>query len=529
MPRTLLWVLLAVTAGPGIRAQGAPEAPEATTTCGVVRGKVLDGTPPVEAFLGIPFAAPPVGELRFRPPAPALPWTGVRDATRPGPACPQPALGFQRLWMPAADEDCLNLNVWTPRERQGPLPVMVWIHGGGMIVGSGSLPLYSGEALARLGVVVVTCNYRLGPLGFLAHPALSAESAEPCSGNYGLMDQVQVLRWVHENIAAFGGDPRCVTLFGESAGAVSVGWLLTIPAARGLFHRAILQSGTPGPAPSLAAAEAEGRACAAKLGLDPALPLAEQAAALRAIPSGELIRRLKPTIHPGQGTRWSPVADGSFVPEAPLEALRAGRSARVPVLLGTNSGDGSVFMAAPVPDRALAAILRRRLGDRAQRVAALYGLEDGPPGADTRLQILTDLLFVAPARAMARACSEHGSPTFLYHFSFAPLGVFASGVGPARGRAGHGAEIPFVFGRLQAAGVRGEEALGLSRTMMEAWVRFARTGDPSEPEGLRWPRHEAASDLHLELGRTVEVRSGLRREACELLEGLLEDLLAPGR
>jgi para-nitrobenzyl esterase len=481
-----------------------------TTDLGAIRGTVRDG---IARFAGIRYAAPPVGDLRFRPPAPPEPWQGEYDATRFGHVSPQnPSLmdalfgGDAEVW----DEDCLFLNVWTPepaaRGTDGGLPVMVWIHGGGFEMGSGSSPLYRGESFARDGVVLVTLNYRLGSLGFLDLTSLDASEAG--SGNVGLLDQVVALRWVRDHIAAFGGDPGRVTVFGESAGAMSTSLLLSVPEARGLLHGAISQSGsiTTARSPELAAADA-GQFLAAA-GIEAAG--AEAVAALRAAPVQQLLaahasmasaRMADPESvirshgNPLAFLAFRPVADGVVVPDDPIGAVAAGSAAGVPLLIGTNREEWKLFalMATPTTDEES---LRRRLGlivadvdaaldayRRAHPEATVAGIEEA---------FLTDVVFRIPAVQLADAQAEH-APVWQYRFDWASP-AWGGAIGAA-----HAVEIPFVFDlvadhRLHVF-VGPEAPAELADRMHAAWVAFARDGVPSAdglPEWVPVPAGSAA-------------------------------------
>ncbi|HMC53331.1 MAG TPA: carboxylesterase family protein, partial [Acidimicrobiales bacterium] len=327
-----------------------------TTRCGKLEGVERDG---VRVFRGIPYARPPVGPRRFRAPQPAEPWTGVRDASKAGPAAPQVPGPTEQL-MPGppldTDEDCLTLNVWTPAAAGAqPRPVLVWIHGGGFLTGSGSLPIYNGRFLAARGdVVVVTINYRLGALGFLSHPALRDEESG-AAGNWGLLDQIAALRWVRENIDAFGGDPGNVTVFGESAGAMSVGTLMGTPAAVGLFRRAIMESGSP------AATPAEEAAGTAESLLRAAGCNRIDSEGARALPLGALLEAqqdLWARRGPGVGLPLQPALDGAVLERDPSEAIADGLSSGVPVITGTNRDEWEMFAAM---DPGAAALDRERL------------------------------------------------------------------------------------------------------------------------------------------------------------------------
>jgi len=515
-------LLLAVLLAGAARPQEAPppaktdlDPLELPLDSGNIRGEwvgaAADG---LRVFRGIPYAAPPVGERRFQPPAPVARWEGMRSSVKPGASCLQPRRGD----LPGrADgemsEDCLYLNVWAPVPKGGQrLPVLFWIHGGGFFLGSGSFPLYDGTALARKGAVVITINYRLGPFGFFVHPALAKGSPEGTSGNYGLMDQVAALRWVRANIPTFGGDPGNVTIFGESAGGASVCWLLATPAARGLFHRAIVESGTA--AAGLRSGESYEEGCrriSEKLGCE---GREDVAAALRAVPAADLLEKSRPGLRGQEGvTVFSPVADGKFVPDDPLKVIEAGKGAVVPVMIGANAADGSVF-AAVVPVRRVIGyelILRTLFGGEAPAVAALFPAKKDDEVEGALTDVFTVSAFVAPARAWARALAQDPNRTvWLYHFTGIP-----------RARAGrmgarHGAEIPYVFGNLR--GLATEQDRALSAAMSDAWLRFARTGDPNGDGLPRWRPHDAIGDAWLEFGREVQPATKLYREACDLFD-----------
>jgi len=329
---------VAVALAMSLRFAGAADAPViALTTTGAVSGSINY----VRSFKGIPFAAPPVGPLRWKAPQPAIAWTGIRDATKYGPECTQAAPPGTPM-----SEDCLTLNVWTPVEPVTGLPVIVYFFGGGFAVGAGSSPTFDGTALARHGVMIVTLNYRLNVFGFLAHPALTAESPEHTSGDYGLLDQVAALHWVQANAAAFGGDPHNVTIMGESAGAGSVSALLTMPRAKGLFKRAIMESAPVfRPQLGIAAAEAAGVQLAAGANLS----------ALRAMPAADLVKRippLDPDTRSDIAITLGPIADNIVLPDE-RAAYAAGKETVVPVIVGNNVNEGS-FFARGIPVKTLA-------------------------------------------------------------------------------------------------------------------------------------------------------------------------------
>jgi len=500
-----------------------PAGPEVTTPSGALRGLAEEG---VSAFLGIPYAAPPVGDLRWRPPTTAAPWTGVRDATQKGPACPQ-ARGTLLGAAPIA-EDCLTLNVWTPATAPAAsqrLPVMVFIHGGGFTAGTVAGRDYDGTALARRGVVLVNFNYRLGQLGFLAHPALAAEdTAHRSAGNYGLLDQQAALRWVQSHIASFGGDPNNVTLFGESAGSISVCAQMASPLARGLFHKAISQSGpcsfviTPQrdlpAAPMLQSAESLALRFAREAGCE-ATPTA---ACLRALPVDRVLTAAPTPLELTRfGARYQPNIDGHVLPEMPWVSFLAGRVARVPFLSGTNRDEGTFFtFSAPVPSEAAYRTAVEALvpGHAADVVDRLYppSAHGGSPNA-AFTAFLGDAVFVCPARAQARLMATTEVPTWLYHFTRLNRAGMALGLGVF-----HTAELPYVFDNFVGIFSRTSADVPVMEAMQGYWTRFAATGDPNGAGAVPWPRFSATADTHLEIGDTVRADMGLRRAVCDELE-----------
>lgn len=451
---------------------------------GVVRGAVAGD---VVAFKGLPYAAPPVGERRWRPPAPASDWSGVRDAKDYGAICIQPpANGDPGVGPLPMSEDCLTLNVWAPVQRAEPLPVMVWIHGGGYNNGSGTAPLYDGSALARRGVVVVTINYRLGRLGFFDHPALAAgRPADEPAGNYGVMDQIAALEWVRDNISALGGDPGNVTIFGESAGGVAVTQLMVAPSARGLFHKAIVQSGLGRQRSAELALDRPGRPSAQSLGVTFArsarLPADADAAQLRALPAESLLSPMPPFYSDNV------IVDGIILTEDVVEAFAAGRQAPVPLILGTNSAE--FWWIRPTDAGAYGRI------DDALTVAehdALLAAYGGPDGYDAH--IISDLTFNEPARYLTRLHAAAGHPTFLYRFDVVP----ESNPEPSGG-ASHASERPYVFDTLETVGQPlGQRDHDAADAMAGYWTRFAGAGDPNGQGAEVWPDLRAAPDQLLE-------------------------------
>jgi para-nitrobenzyl esterase len=462
--------------------------PTVETASGTVHGSQGPG---FQAFLGIPYAAPPVGDRRFRPPAPPPQWAGVRDATSPGPWAPQnPTLRAARIGGEDAgqDEDCLTLNVWTPAADGARRPVMVWIHGGGFETGSGAGLLYRGNRLAVRGdVVVVTINYRLGVLGFAVSDALRDEDG--VAGNWGLLDQVAALRWVRDNIAGFGGDPGNVTIFGESAGGMSVSTLLGTPAAAGLFRRAIAESGPPS-VRSLESGEQTLAAILTELDL-PAAPAG--IAGLREMPVERLLvaqAALSARRRLGEvGLPFSPVVESGSLPETPLAVARRGGAAPVELTIGTNREETTLFS---IGDRQAFALddaaLRRRLSrvlpgrvDDAIEVYAKARSDRGEAVTPTALwtAILTDVVFRVPSLRFAEAQAGHQPNTFVYLFTW-PTPVLGGILGSP-----HALEIPFVFGTYEEGGFaaftgadRDPGAAVLAGRVMDAWTAFARTGSP---------------------------------------------------
>jgi para-nitrobenzyl esterase len=484
---------------------------------GPISGTVTDG---LRTYKGVPFAKPPVGPLRWRAPERPEPWEGVRACVAFGPSCPQPRIPVFGA-TGETSEDCLYLNVWTTaRDADAKLPVMVWIHGGSYAFGSGSQPIYDGAALARRGVVLVTINYRLGPFGFFAHPALSAESGRG-SGAYGFLDQIAALEWVQRNIAAFGGDPGCVTIFGESAGSGSVTALLVSPLTDGLFHRAIAQSGVAFAKP-LREAEQAGEGFAKELGCEGEGALA----ALRAKSAKELLDAASITMNIfGEGAfRFGPTIDGHVLPRDPVELMPAQRD--VPLLLGTTADEGTIFVIQS-PEGATKASFERAVtsvfGAQAGRVLERYPVERDADARGALARVIADAFFVEPTRAFARARAGLRSRTFMYHFTRVSPGARMLRLG-----AHHASELGYVFGTLQPLGTDAKDG-ALAATIASTWVRFARTGDPNGDGLPEWPAYTTEGDQHLELGDEVRVGAALRREQCDALDSVWAALRQPQR
>ena len=491
---------------------------------GRIRGLALDDGE-VHAFRGIPFAAPPIGDLRWAPPQPVLGWEGTRDATVAGPACVQPKLEIELYTRDdlAQDEDCLTLDVWTAateaRERR---PVMVWIHGGALIYGTGSST--NGAPLARKGAVVVSINYRLGPFGFLAHPSLSAASAQGVSGNQGFLDQIQALEWVRDNIAAFGGDPGRVTIFGESAGSLSVSALMTSPLAAGLFHRAIGQSGSifanrfplraeegePHSESTFVSAEALGVGLAAALEADSGDPLTS----MRERSADEVLAAWN--SDPAFTNYFTlPTIDGRVLPATAAEIFAQGRHNDVPLMLGSNADEGSAIAPAVAPGalaskQAYETWVRERLGEHASRALELYPAAADGDVADALSNLVCDELFTWAMQAWASATDSGGAPAYLYYFSRVPPGEQSHILG-----AYHAAEIPYVFATVDAPRYTPRDRR-ISAAMSEAWVRFADSGDPNGGDLPRWLPFTADDENYLEFGNDIRTDKGLRGEKVAL-------------
>lgn len=469
---------------------GAVDEPVATTA-GLVSGRTLDSG--VQAFLGIPYAAPPVGDLRWQPPQLAPPWQGVRVSDRHGPACMQRR---NDLFM---SEDCLYVNVWTAAGDNARLPVMVWIHGGGWTSHSNGHPVYDGEAFAANGVVLVSVNYRMGAFGWMAHPALSAESDRNVSGNYGVLDHLAALQWVQDNVAQFGGDPDNVTIFGESAGGGSIYALLATPLAEGLFHKAISQStwitttnvtdlrqaSRFGPGAEQRGAEAID-AKLDELGIDrPATP-----ALMRSL-SAEDILALE--------HRVSLVVDGWLYPRHPMRIFAEGTHNRVPLLAGFNDGEGLLYTRRDRIPQTLAEqrqTLLTEFGADQAALADLYAAAAVEEIFDLAVDLRTDTSFARATRELVHANSAAGTDTYMY--------VFTRNLRDPGERSPHFMEVQYVFNNLDkdVAGVDRE----IAQLMNDYWVQFASTDSPNR-EGLpRWPRYEPGARTQQLIG--AEVRQG---------------------
>ncbi|HEX3837785.1 MAG TPA: carboxylesterase family protein [Steroidobacteraceae bacterium] len=502
-------------------ALAAGSGPVVRLSSGALQGGTLGTSGAV--FKGIPFAAPPIGALRWREPMPVAAWHGVRAATRYQSACAQANMGWNASLVPTASEDCLYLNVWTPRfNRAAHLPVMVWIHGGAFAGGSGTDPMFDGGRISARGVVLVTLNYRLGILGFFSHPQLGSAAA-----NFGLRDQIAALKWVRENIARFGGDPAAVTLFGQSAGGGSVVALMTSPLAQGLFHSAIVESGVtlgPQPATTLAAARATGQKFAGTATLEQ----------LRALSTQDLLHRWAAfTASAAQGPpgampapppiQAGPVVDGQVLPQDPAAAFAAGHEQQVPLIIGNNAREGF----GRIPEAQLAQIIQEFYGPAAAAVLPDYAPSAGTGNAALGTpanQWLTDTTFRCGAIITAERHRATGAPVFSYQFE-------QSLPGHAQDGAQHSFELPYVFGNLLTEGVMGgaytPSDRALSDVMVGYWTQFAKTGDPNGAGLPQWPQFDPATHAYLRFATSYPADAspghGLRQAACKAFEHRLEE------
>ncbi len=505
----------------GVSAGGEVAAPpRVRVESGVLAGIERDG---VLVFQGVPYAAPPVGPRRWRPPQPPLPWQGERSAAAPGATCMQRPNPAVESFVPAGtpvSEDCLTLQVFAPKGAHGA-PVMVWLHGGANVIGAGSRVLYDGAAFAQDGVILVALNYRLGHFGFFTHAVLSraAPAGEPVA-NFGLLDQIAGLGWVARNIAAFGGDPRRVTVFGESAGGGDLLALMSTPAARGLFAQAIAESPGGGwePLPTMNEAEAAGErtvAAATRVQSEAVTRWAAgvvkaggvDADVLRALPAEALVA--VPAENVG------PVIDGRLLKEGIAQAFAGGHALRVPLILGCNS-----FEASLLPDPAAALPYARPTVRAAYTATGTDTTNDKTLGA----AIFGDHYFVAPERWFARTAAAQGAPAWLYYFSYVRVHQRGKVMG-----ASHGSELPYVFNTWDKlsplAAMLPAEDRAMTRLVHNLWVQFAKTGQPAGPSLPAWPAYTADGDQLLELGTQIAVRQHFRQHQLDAQERAAWDVL----
>ena len=478
----------------------------------------------INVFRGIPYAAPPTGEGRWKPPSPAPNWTGVRNAAAFGPSCVQPDVPIRSLYHDPplqTSEDCLTLNIWARPDGE-KAPVIVWIHGGSLRVGGSAQAMYDGSEFARRGVVFVSFNYRLGVLGWLAHPGLSAESPDGISGNYGLLDQIAALQWVGANIAEFGGDPANVTVMGESAGALSVSYLLASPDASGLFQKAIIQSANSRNFPELGisaygipAADGMGAAVLSALDLD-SLVAARNAGAQ------DLTDRAGRIGFVPQGT-----IDGKVLPSQIIDTFDHGRFAKVPILAGFNSGEvRSQRLFLPRVPEDYEASIAARYGDLADEVLALYPAEDVDA---SMLATLRDGIYGWATERIVRKQTDAGQPAFMYVFDYCYPSAREADL-----CAFHASELPFVFGALDPRRLSvnwpvpdGQQDRTLSMALLDYWTSFAATGQPESDYGPVWPAY-GSDEAYLEIGMELDVRADPFPGMFELHETLVRQRKAAG-
>jgi para-nitrobenzyl esterase len=500
--KTVLYLLLVAASLP---ATAADSGPVINVTGGRIRGALLEKGGAV--FKGIPFAAPPVGDLRWREPMPVKAWTGVRDATAFGPPCAQNPLGLFPELSGRSKEDCLYLNVWTAEwPSRSSKPVMVWIHGGGGTADSASRDVYNGENLARHGVILVSAEYRLGVFGFFAHSELTKESPHHASGAQAILDQIAALQWVQANVAKFGGDPENVTVFGESAGAIHVSLLMTSPLTKGLFKRVIAESGTVLAAPPLDLPQAEKSGVAIATRIKPSG--ATSLNTLRAAPAEELLKVSPPLLNL--------VLDGYVFPKDPAQVFADGQEHHVDLLVGSNAREwlpGYID-----PPAALKPAIEAMYGPLARREVALYEKSKPDPLYGTpEQQWLTDLFARCSGVAQLAWHATAGNPAFEYQFDRVSPGRETVGVT-------HGAELWHVFGTLglnQSGGLPNPKYNDVDRkiseTMQQYWTNFAKTGNPNGGGLPQWPKFDTASRAYIEFTDAGPVaHEGLRRPFCDL-------------
>jgi para-nitrobenzyl esterase len=505
---------------------------------GSIRGLCVGDEQEVQVFKGIPYAKPPVGTLRWRPPQPPESWEGIRDCFEFGDACPQKSAAMmsaipQMALNAETSEDCLYLNVWRPSQPTSQaLPVMVWIHGGGYTIGAASQPLYDAQTLASKGSIVVSMNYRLGPFGFLAHPALSGESENGLSGNYGILDQVEALRWVQRNIAAFGGDPNRVMIFGESAGAGSVLCLMVSPQAEGLFHSAIAQSAPDmnlawlrQSAPDRPSAEQQGIDWIEQMGLS-ATATAEE---LRSLDADALVDSF-PSLQVGGKLQLdlrrpplavAPVVDGWVIPDLPNRLFAANKAHRVPLIIGNTRDEMTLFLTQavlPKKQDEYEQVLGEYFGEFSDQVLQAYPATDSRSIRESIVGLLGDAVFGSQARHVARLHARNGVPTYRYIFSCGTRQFPLSMLG-----AHHACEIPFVFGKPSNPSASDERVV---EVVQGFWINLARSGDPNG-EGLpNWPATNSASDVLIDFENEIVIRESHRNLQLDTVDRFLERKVA---
>lgn len=536
LPRS---VLVALAASTVLAACSNADPLMVQTEAGLLRGALADDASGIRVFKGVPYARPPVGADRWRPPSQAASWEGVRTADQIGAPCWQVTGRAQSVYSKGVEhpsEDCLYLNLWAPPAGNPPAPVMVWFHGGGNTAGHAGPLLFDGTSLARKGVAGVTVNYRLGAFGFLAHPALTAESEHASSGNYGLLDQIAALQWVQANIGRFGGDPARVTIFGQSAGSTDACFLMASPLARGLFHRVIGQSGSclgtrtelkpPRGEPGGLSAHANGVRFAAAFGIEGTGP--EAAERLRAIEAERL-----QTTRTGVGV--APIVDGWVVPEAPLELFESGRYNRAPLMVGSMADETKGLQ--PGLARTTADVYRARVrqqfGASADAVMETYAPLAAQSAGEAMFALTTDSGIGAGVRRWARLVENNGGDAYLYYFSH-PAPVFRlyidddphldSPNGERGMGAYHSADLAYVFNNVGLVGIGWDEYdVRLADAVSSYWVNFAKTGDPNGGGLPAWPKYQVSRDQVMEFGSEVSAVPHPRGDVLDLFEAAARD------
>jgi para-nitrobenzyl esterase len=466
---------------------------------GLVEGIIENG---VAVYKGIPFAAPPVGDLRWRPPQSVKNWDGVLKANKFAPACPQAnikVLGYVDYGM---SEDCLYLNIWKPDTISKKLPVLVWIHGGGFTLGSTSQSLATGEQLSRKGILVVSIAYRLGILGFLSHPELTAESENHVSGNYGLLDQIAALKWIQNNIGAFGGDPHNITIFGESAGGQSVNILAASPLAKGLFHKAICMSGGA----FLPASTKKDRDC--MLLLKSAEVAGLEYVKSKGVNSIDELRKMDPqkfVSEPDLSTGFPPIIDGYVIPDDLYKLYESGKYNDVPVLLGSTSGEGSIFI---LKDdyRKYEETARQFYGPFADKLLNLYPKGNEDITKKSMAELFRDVFFGWYAYTWATLQTKTGkSPVYVYYFNQIQPTSFITFYAKSRD-AYHGSDVAYVFDHLnQNSNIKyTDEDKHLSQTMVDYWINFTKYGNPNGKDLPKWPVYAAGNQTVMYLNTVLK-------------------------
>ena len=514
------------------------------TAFGPVQGELADTHPDVRVFRGIPYAAPPIGDLRWRSPEPVTPWKEIRDATEFGKECWQlPVTSeFYQIEPRPNGEDCLFLNIWTSASTsEEALPVMVWIHGGAFVMGSGSAPIYDGSSLAKDGLVIVTLNYRLGFLGFFAHPALTQETGRQGSGNQGIQDQIQALSWVRQNIAAFGGDPENVTIFGESAGAMSVCYLVASPLAKGLFQKAIGQSGgcfmkhptleEPGQLSQIRLSQVETEASGYSVGkqivglLTDGKEIADLLPFLRSLSPDDISSSLteKEYVFP-----WRSIfVDGYVFPDQMRNLVRSGKGSSVSTIVGSTMDEATtLFPTLPeVTKEEWEASIQTNMPEMASGLISAYSNDADASTKTATQQMISDWFFASDVRTWAELTELLKKPTYLYVFDHAPpLPELGRSLG-----AFHAGEIQYIFtesgagsSSISAAELWDESDRQVASIMRGYWTNFAKTGDPNGQGLPKWPRYEGNTDLVMGISEQPNIIEHFRKEKLDLISSFVQ-------